>query len=92
MEPVATNLVFFSADEDRLGISASAIVAAAEASGIRFLCIGGSRMRMVTHHQISGEAVERALEVIQGIIKQPGQHMGAASAGAASYAAGKERT
>ena len=90
VEPVPTNLVFFSADESKLGISASAIVAAAEAQGVRFLCIGGTRMRMVTHHQVSAEGVDRALEVIQGIVAQPDRHVDGAAAAAATYAAEKK--
>ena len=86
VEPVATNLVFFSADEQKLGISAPAIVAAAAAEGIRFLCIGGQRMRCVTHHQVSAEGVERALDVIGRVLADPERYGGVAAAAAASYA------
>ena len=90
VEPVATNLVFFSVDETRLGIGAAAIVAAAAAEGVRFLCIGGQRMRMVTHHQVSFEGVERALDVLNEILAQPDRYGGEAlRTGAESYAGGK---
>lgn len=88
VEPVATNLVFFSADEQALGIGAPAIVAAAAAEGVRFLCIGGQRMRCVTHHQVSAEGVERALEVVGRILAEPERYGGVAAA--ASYAGGSK--
>ena len=91
VEPVATNLVFFSADEQKLGVGAPAIVAAAAAKGIRFLCIGGQRMRCVTHHQVSAEGVERALDVIGRVVAEPERYGGrVAAAPAASYAGGKD--
>ena len=122
VEPVATNLVFFSAKPGEMvseiaisnlknrttacqhpvyltsvhaisrvsqGIGAPELVAAASAEGIRFLCIGGQRMRMVTHHQVSAEGVERALQVIARLVAEP-EAAAAATLGAASYAGGSK--
>jgi len=90
VEPVATNLVFFSAKPESMGIGASELVAAASAEGIRFLCIGGQRMRMVTHHQVSAEGVERALEVIARLLAEPEAATSSGAPVAASYAGGSK--
>ena len=73
-----------------MGIGASELVAAASAEGIRFLCIGGQRMRMVTHHQVSAEGVERALEVIARLLAEPEAATSSGAAVAASYAGGSK--
>ena len=92
VEPVATNLLFFSAVPETQGLTAAQTVAAAEQAGVRFLCIGGQRMRCVIHHQVTTEGVQRALQVLKDILAQPERHGGAqATAEAAGYAAGGEK-
>ena len=95
VDPVETNLVYFRIDpetsESRFnGLSSTELVTAARAKGVQFLEIGGGRMRIVTHHQVSGEGVERAIEVIQQILDNPDEAQAAAvaPAKAVSYAGG----
>lgn len=72
--PVRTNLVFFSVDPAQAGgLTAAQLVAYGETQGVRFLRVKGERMRMVTHHQVSGEGVARALEVLQAAFDDPGR-------------------
>ena len=84
VEPWTTNLVFFSSDPGTMGLEASEIVSAAAAEGVRFLCIGGQRMRCVTHHQVTADGVARALEIIAAILAEPEKHV--CRAAGASYA------
>uniref|UniRef100_A0A7S2WGP9 Aromatic amino acid beta-eliminating lyase/threonine aldolase domain-containing protein n=1 Tax=Rhizochromulina marina TaxID=1034831 RepID=A0A7S2WGP9_9STRA len=79
-----TNLVYFSCPEDKLGISAPTLVQACQAQGVRFLGVGGSRLRMVTHHQVDSAGVDRTLDVVQEILQDPE----AAAAQVASSAVG----
>jgi threonine aldolase len=89
VEPAQTNLVFFSAQPETQGLAAAELVAAAEAHGVRFLCIGGQRMRMVLHHQVGADEVERALAVINDVLSDPERARNGA-AGSAAYAGGQK--
>ena len=68
VEPPATNLLYFSLTPGH-EFTAEALVARCAAEGVRFLVVPGAdpnRMRMVTHHQVNDDGVERALAVISG--------------------------
>ena len=90
VDPTETNLVYFKPPPD-CPLDADTIVAAAEAVGVRFLCVGGGRMRMVTHHQVSTDGVERALRVIEEAVADPEATLREASGErAAAYAGGSK--
>ena len=97
VEPPQTNLLYFSLEPSTLGFSAADLVAACAARGLRFLVVPGSdpnRMRMVCHHQVDGEGVARALELIGQFAAEPElvaaslERKPAAAAAATSYAGG----
>lgn len=87
-----SNLIYFSPSADApLGFAAKELVAACATEGVRFLVVPGAdpnRMRMVCHHQVTADGVERALEVIGKACAQPDWVAAAAAGGgkAASYA------
>ncbi len=57
---VQTNIVYFSVD----GYPASDLASACAREGVLFNAMGRNRGRLVTHHQVSDEDVDRALAVI----------------------------
>jgi threonine aldolase len=63
---VVTNIVIF--DIGASGIAPEALVAAAKNRGVRLSGVGGTRMRMVTHLDVSREDCERALEALAAIL------------------------
>ena len=75
VEPPQTNLLYFSLTPgESHAFTAAALVKACDHEGLRFLVVPGSnpnRMRMVCHHQVTGEGVERALEVIGKACAEP---------------------
>ena len=74
--PPETNLVYFGLTPGASHpFTAAELVTACAREGVRFLALPGStpnRMRMVCHHQVSRESVERALEVIRRACEEPG--------------------
>ena len=78
--PIETNLVYFSATPEATGVHAAELVSRADDQGIRLLTIGGERMRIVTHHQVSAEGVERALDVFKAILAEGPKGEGKAGA------------
>jgi len=67
LEYVKTNIVFFDLTDDR--ISDEDVLTRADEKGLKFLSLGPSRFRMVTHYGISEEDIEKALEILKEIIK-----------------------
>ena len=69
VEPAPTNLLYFSLGAGR-GFTARELVDRCGERGVRFLVVPGfdARMRMVTHHQVSDEGVERVLAVIGEVV------------------------
>jgi len=56
---VQTNIVYFDMAADRL--TAKKLVTELDKRGIKLLCVGSSRLRMVTHYGISSEDIDLAL-------------------------------
>ena len=75
VEPPQTNLLYFSLTPgESHACTAAALVKACDHEGLRFLVVPGSnpnRMRMVCHHQVTGEGGERAREVIGKACAEP---------------------
>ncbi len=61
---VATNIVV----AELRGIAAAELVEAAAAQGLRFLAMGPSRLRFVTHLDLADEAIDEALAIIGAIL------------------------
>ncbi|MEJ2289561.1 MAG: GntG family PLP-dependent aldolase [Deinococcales bacterium] len=59
LSTVQTNMVFLQVADGQ------AFAARCEAQGVRFSAMGPGRVRLVTHHQITDEDVETALEVLR---------------------------
>jgi len=68
---VATNIVIF--DITSSGIAPEALVAAARERGVLLSGVGGTRMRLVTHLDVSRADCERALEVLTSILARGGR-------------------
>ena len=66
VEHVETNIVFF--DVAGLGITAQEAVARLVARGVRMGATGRTRIRAVTHLDVSQQDVERAVEVAQEVL------------------------
>jgi threonine aldolase len=56
---VQTNMVYLSVAD------ASVFAERCGAQGVRFNALGPGRVRLATHHQVSDEDVDRALEVLR---------------------------
>ena len=65
---VETNLVFFDISPS-LGMTAADLCAKLKAEGVLMLPPGQRRVRAVTHLDVTGEMVERALKAIAGAVK-----------------------
>jgi len=63
---VATNIVIFDIGES--GIEPDAFVAAARERGVLLFCVGGTRMRLVTHLDVTREECQQALEALTSIL------------------------
>ena len=63
---VQTNIVYFEVATDQL--TAQKLVAQLSGRGIRLLCVGPSRLRMVTHYGISAEDVDLALAALAEVM------------------------
>lgn len=62
---VETNIVFF----DTGAIDAARIVEAAQARDILLYAVGARRMRIVTHHDVGDEGVDRLLELLRHVAR-----------------------
>jgi threonine aldolase len=93
VEAPQTNLLYFSLSPGEThSFTAAELVAACAREGVRFLVVPGSdpnRMRMVCHHQVSAEGVERTIDVISKACAQPDWVKAADGSKAASYAGGR---
>ena len=67
VEPVETNLIFF--DVADLGLTAARFSEMLLAQGVRLSIMGPTRLRAVTHLDVSQAQVEETLDVIQKVIK-----------------------
>jgi len=67
LEHVKTNIVFFNRVDDR--ISDEDVLTRADERGLKFLSLGPSRFRIVTHYGIDAVDVDRALEVLRDVMK-----------------------
>jgi threonine aldolase len=67
VEPVETNLVFF--DVAGLGVSADAFNQALQAQGLLMSASGPTRLRAVTHLDVSSAQIEEALEIVRAVAK-----------------------
>lgn len=63
VEPVATNMVFF--DVGNLGITGTDFDQALRPHGVRVSVMGGTRLRAVTHLNVSSAQIAEALEIIR---------------------------
>jgi threonine aldolase len=67
VEPVETNILFF--DVAGLGLTAEAFNRATLEHGLRFSDSGPTRVRAVTHLDVSNVQIEEALEIVQKVSK-----------------------
>jgi threonine aldolase len=65
VEPVETNMVFF--DVSKLDVTAEAFNESLTARGVRVSILGKTRLRAVTHLDVSRSQVEEALEAVQEV-------------------------
>ncbi len=63
---VATNIVIF--DISRSGISPEMLKAEAEARGVRLSGVGGTRIRLVTHYDVTCDQCGQALEILSALL------------------------
>jgi threonine aldolase len=66
-ERIKTNILYF--DITSKGLTADELVAKSDRKGIKFLRLGPSTFRMVTHYGIDSEDVDRALECLNEVMK-----------------------
>jgi threonine aldolase len=65
VEPVSTNMVFF--DVSGLGMTAEAVVAETMKRGLRFSPMGPTRIRAVTHLDVSTEQILEAIDIVRQV-------------------------
>lgn len=65
VEPVESNILFF--DVAGLGLTAEAFNQATQAHGLRFSVSGPTRLRAVTHLDVSSDQIGEALEIVQQV-------------------------
>ncbi len=65
---VQTNMVHF--DVGKLGITADQFISKLEENGVLALTLAENKIRTVTHRGIEKEHVEKALNIIEGIVKE----------------------
>lgn len=68
VEPVDTNLVFF--DVADLGLTAAALSQALLARRLHLVAIGPTRLRAVTHLDVSPNQIEEALVIIEQVVRE----------------------
>ncbi len=66
VEPVQTNLVFF--DVAGLGLTATEFSQALLAQGVHVVAMGATRLRAVTHLDVSSTQIEKALVIIERVV------------------------
>jgi threonine aldolase len=64
---VRTNIVIFDIGQSR--IAPDEFVARAKACGVLLSCVGGTRIRVVTHYDVSPADCQRAADVIAGVLR-----------------------
>lgn len=64
---VQTNIIYFDLESDRL--ATDEFLSRLDKKGIKLLCTGSSRFRMVTHHGISSAEIDTVLTVLGAVIK-----------------------
>jgi threonine aldolase len=69
---VETNLVYF--DVGTSGYAASGFVQALQARGVRMVAMGTTRVRAVTHLDVDGAAIERAIELVRAFCEEKRQN------------------
>jgi threonine aldolase len=67
-EDVETNIVFFELTTEA-SVTAPVFVDRLEQRGVRMIAMGPSRIRAVTHLDVSREGIERALETIRDVLR-----------------------
>jgi threonine aldolase len=67
-EDVETNIVFFELTMEA-SVTAPVFVDRLEQHGVRMIAMGPSRIRAVTHLDVSREGIERALETIRDVLR-----------------------
>ncbi len=70
VEPVATNMVFF--DIAGLGLTGTDFNQALRQHGLRVSAMGGTRLRAVTHLDVSHVQIEESLEIIKAVVAEFG--------------------
>jgi threonine aldolase len=68
VEPVETNMVFF--DISGLGLTASLFNERLMAGGVRVSILGNTRIRAVTHLDVSRSQVEEALDTVRDVVNE----------------------
>ncbi len=68
VEPVETNILFF--DVAGLGLTAESFNQATLAYGLRFTGSGPTRLRAVTHLDVSRAQIEEAVEIVRKVVRQ----------------------
>lgn len=68
VEPVETNMVFFDISE--LGITANLFNDRLMARGVRVSILGNTRIRAVTHLDVSRSQVEQALDTLRDVVNE----------------------
>lgn len=66
LESVQTNVVVFELDEAKL--DAAALMAAARAQGVLINALSATKMRLLTHLDVTRADCERAADVIAGLL------------------------
>ncbi|MBW2600187.1 MAG: aminotransferase class I/II-fold pyridoxal phosphate-dependent enzyme, partial [Deltaproteobacteria bacterium] len=66
LENVRTNIVFFHLEND--GLTEDDFMARLEARGVKLLHLGSCQFRMVTHHGITAEDIDLALEILKDVV------------------------
>jgi threonine aldolase len=64
---VQTNIIYFDVVTDRL--AAEKLLSKLGEKGVKALCVGPSRLRMVTHYGISSEDIELTLAALEDVLK-----------------------
>jgi threonine aldolase len=68
VEPVDTNLIFF--DVSNLHTTAEAFNGLLKKRGVRVSILGKTRLRAVTHLDVSREQVQKALAIIREVVRE----------------------
>lgn len=66
VDTVATNMVYFDLTTDR--VTAEQLIQRCEQKGVRFLNLGPSTFRMVTHHGIEKSHIDHAVDTLKSVM------------------------